>query len=164
MLPTVTNPAPKLAIAALAAFAVTLGAVAPAQALGKNERKFMQGVAAAMIVDRLLDETRKPRYYAPAPQPQYLVRPAAPAYAAPVYQRPSIYQTPAAQAFNAYGPTDRKRIQQRLAAMGYYRSGIDGAFGPGTYNAVTAYARDSGRSNSLSSRDTVFGVYDGLIY
>lgn len=35
--------------------------------------------------------------------------------------------------------TDRIAIQQRLAALGYYRSGIDGVFGPGTRRAITGW-------------------------
>ena len=40
--------------------------------------------------------------------------------------------------------------------------GIDGAFGPGTYNAITAYARDEGVS--LSTTAKAYGAYDGLLY
>jgi peptidoglycan hydrolase-like protein with peptidoglycan-binding domain len=76
----------------------------------------------------------------------------------------SIYQTPAARAFNSYSRAERVAIQRRLAVLGYYRSGIDGSFGPGTYNAVLAYARDAGQGDSLRGTNTAFGVYDGLIY
>ncbi len=48
--------------------------------------------------------------------------------------------------------------------MGYYYGGIDGAFGPGTYNAVTAYARAAGASGSLGSTGGAYALYDGLIY
>ena len=34
--------------------------------------------------------------------------------------------------------------------------------GPGTYNAITAYARDEGVS--LRTTASAYGVYDGLLY
>ena len=168
MLPAVlTAKATKLALTGALAAALSLSAVAPAQALGKNERNFLKGVAAAMVVDRVLDDVRrnqKPCYYTQQPVYNYVAP-------APVYRpapqptyRNSIYATPVAQAFNSYGYTDRKRIQQRLAAYGYYRSGIDGSFGPGTYNAIVAYANDSGNSRKLGSSAGVYGLFDGMIY
>ncbi|WP_151720242.1 peptidoglycan-binding domain-containing protein [Gemmobacter serpentinus] len=184
MLPSVTSAKTilKTGLFGALALAIGLGAPSPAQALGKNEQKFLQGVAAAIVVDRILDDVRRqqPRrqhqpIYAPPPvyaappvyappaayvQPQY--RPHRPK-PQPVY-RTSIYATPAAQAFNAYGPTDRRRIQQQLAARGYYRSGIDGSFGPGTYNAIVGYANDRGQSRSLGTTAGVFGLFDGLVY
>jgi peptidoglycan hydrolase-like protein with peptidoglycan-binding domain len=51
-----------------------------------------------------------------------------------------------------------------LAQWGYYRGGIDGSFGPGTYSAVVAYARDEGQGRNIGSTAGAFGVYDGLIY
>lgn len=168
MLPTVKN----TAIAGLTALAIAATAAAPAQALGNNEKKFLQGVVAAIVVDRILDDLRRPRYTTPQyVQPQQFVQPQ---YVQPHYVQPrqasgghyaaSIYRTPAAVAFNGYSRGERLAIQRQLAAKGYYRSGIDGAFGPGTYNAVTAYARDTGASGQLATREGAFGVYDGLIY
>jgi len=61
MLPTVRN----TAISAVTALGLALGAVAPAHALGKNEQKFLQGVAAALIVNAIVKEARRP-----APQPR----------------------------------------------------------------------------------------------
>lgn len=74
----------------------------------------------------------------------------------------SIYSTPAARAFQSYSLSERKAIQRNLRAWGYYRGGIDGSFGPGTYNAVVAYARDEGAS--LRNTASAYGVYDGMIY
>ncbi|WP_233557051.1 peptidoglycan-binding protein [Gemmobacter lutimaris] len=162
----------RAAIAAVTALAIGLTAAAPAQALGRNERNFLKGVAAAMLVDRLLDEARrnqKPRYVQPQyvqPRPVYrqVYRPAPhhDRYQPPV--RPSIWMTPAAQAFNSYNIYDRRRIQGGLAARGYYRGGIDGAFGPGTYSAIVAYANDRGRGRDLGSAAGVYGLFDGLVY
>ena len=39
---------------------------------------------------------------------------------------------------------DRITVQQRLAAGGYYTSGIDGVFGAGTRRAITAWQRTNG--------------------
>jgi Putative peptidoglycan binding domain len=152
------------AVSAIAATSIFMGSLAPAQAFGDRERAFLQGIATAVIVDKLIEGQRprrqQPVYVAPPPVafvPQQ-----------PVYQQHpvqiSIYQTPAARAFNSYSRAERVAIQRRLAALGYYRSGIDGSFGPGTYNAVVAYARDAGQASSLGGTNTAFGVYDGLIY
>ncbi|MDZ4096667.1 MAG: peptidoglycan-binding domain-containing protein [Paracoccaceae bacterium] len=170
--------------AVLASLIIASTAALPAHALGKNERNFLKGAAAAVLITTIINQSRAnaaPRYAAPRAQtPQYF----APQYAAPqqyaaprpVQPRPvygnvvgggygaSLYQTPAAQAFNRYSPTERRAIQRTLAQQGYYRSGIDGSFGPGTYSAVSAYARDAGVSDRLESREGAFGVFDGLIY
>ncbi len=166
MLPNVKT----TAIAALTAAAVFATSFTPANALGRDERKFIQGAVAAIIVDQLIEgaqdrRRREPVYVQPrqpvyAPQPQYYAP--QPQYHEP--QRTSIYSTAAARAFNSYGRGERVAIQRRLRAMGYYRSGIDGSFGPSTYNAIVAYAQDSGLGNRLGSTNTAFGVYDSLIY
>ena len=156
------------AVSAIAATSIFMGSLAPAQAFGDRERAFLQGIAAAVIVDKIVSQPRRqqPVYVAP---PVYAAPPATFVPQEPVYTyRPthtvSIYQTPAARAFNSYGRAERVAIQRRLAVLGYYRSGIDGSFGPGTYNAVVAYARDAGQGDSLGGTNTAFGVYDGLIY
>lgn len=150
------------AIAAIAALSVAAGSAAPAHALGKNERNFLKGVTAAVIVGAIInDMQKKPRAVAPAPQPVY-VPPQPVRHPKPAVQT-SIYHTPAAKAFNSYPPHERRLIQSRLAAYGYYRSGIDGSFGPGTYNAVTAYARNARIGDRLSSMNGTFTVYDSLM-
>lgn len=169
MLPNVKT----TAIAALTAAAVFTTSLAPANALGRDERKFIQGAVAAIIVDQLIEgaqdrRRRGPVYVQPrqpvyAPQPQYYApQPRYEEHYQP--QRTSIYSTPAARAFNSYGRGERVAIQRRLRAMGYYRSGIDGSFGPSTYNAIVAYAQDSGLGRNLGSTNTAFGVYNSLIY
>jgi hypothetical protein len=175
MLSTVikTSALAKTAIIALTALSIGLTAPAPAEAFGRNERNFVQGAAAALLLGAIIKDANRhqrqpvytqpqqqtyyeqPRYYDDQPrrhrQPNYA--PAA-----------SIYRTPVAQAFNSYSFGQRRAIQQRLAAYGYYRSGIDGSFGPGTYNAVAAYARDTGNGRQLASTAGAFGVFDALIY
>lgn len=148
-------------IAGLTALSIAAVPATPALAWGEKEQGFVAGVATAVIVDELLKNRRArmgaPVYVAPAPT-----------YVEPrrVYVEPrhttSIYATPAARAFQSYSAGERKAIQSRLRAWGYYRGGIDGAFGPGTYSAVTAYARDEGISVSTTAK--AYGVYDGLLY
>ncbi len=187
MLPNVKT----FAITAVTALSLALATATPSHALGKNERKFLQGVAAAVVVGAIVNDVKKknrrqaqtyyapqqqyyvapkPQYYAPqkryvAPTRSYYQEPTRRVYRqAPTYYQSSVYNTPAAVAFNAYGRSERLAIQRNLAAQGLYRSGIDGSFGPGTYAAIEAYARAIGASRQLSSRDGAFGVYDALIY
>ena len=148
-------------ITALTATALFASTLVPAQAFGSNERHFLQGVVAAVIVDKLLEQSSRPRVQ---PQPQVVYVPQEPVYQPQPTHTISLYQTPAARAFNSYSRAERVAIQRRLATLGYYRSGIDGSFGRGTYNAVVAYAQDNGLSGNLSGTNTAFGVYDGLIY
>lgn len=155
MLPTVMT-AKRNLVAALTAATLALPA-APALAWGEKEQGFVAGVATAVIVDEILKLNREARR---APQvvyvdpPRYVERPA--------HQSTSIHATPAARAFQSYSLRERKAIQRSLRAWGYYRGGIDGRFGPGTYNAITAYARDEGVV--LRTTASAFGVYDGLIF
>jgi hypothetical protein len=177
------------ALAALTAGALALGAAAPAQAFGKNERKFLQGVAAALIVGAIVNDARnraqaQPRQALPRQVQQYYYEPQA--SAPPVYRDqsyhaaptgrvigstmggasahvPPVHASPAAQAFNAYSPAQRRAIQARLKGYGYYAGAIDGAFGPATYRAVLAYARDTGGERQIADRGAAFGLYDGLI-
>lgn len=185
------------AITTVTALSLAVTAAAPAQALGKNERNFLKGVAATVIVGALLNEARAQspqaqpqQVFRPQPQPQQHYRPHHPQ---DQHYRPhkphqqhsyrphrndhyhstsgrvigsntSVHSTIAGQAFNSYSTAERRAIQSRLRAFGYYTGGIDGAFGPGTYRAVVAYARDTGGERQLQSRAGTFGIYDGLIY
>lgn len=150
------------AIATAAALAVAATAAAPAHAWGKKEQGFLAGVVTAVIVDQLIDNNRKrkaapaPVYRDPAPRPPAYVKPS-PGYG-------SIHSTPAAQAFKSYSLAERKAIQRSLRSYGYYHGGIDGSFGPGTYNAIVAYARAAGAPGHLNSAGGVYALYDGLIY
>lgn len=162
MLPTVLT-AKSAMIAALAALSIAAVPAAPAHAWGEKEQGFVAGVATAVIVDELL-KNRRARL-APYSAPVY----AAPTYVEPRHVEPrpartSIYNTPAGRAFQSYSPSERKAIQRNLRAWGYYRGGIDGSFGPGTYNAIVAYARDEGASGNLRTTSGAYAVYDGLIF
>jgi Putative peptidoglycan binding domain len=142
-------------IAAVTAASIASVPAAPALAWGDKEQGFVAGVATAVIVDEILKNRRIAREARRAPAPEYI-------YVEPRPVHSSIYSTPAARAFSNYSLSERKAIQRNLRAWGYYRGAIDGAFGPGTYNAVTAYARDEGVS--LGSTGSAYGVYDGLIF
>ncbi|MFN3844982.1 MAG: peptidoglycan-binding domain-containing protein [Paracoccaceae bacterium] len=173
------------ALAAVTALSVALTTAAPAEALGRNERNFLKGVAAAVIVGALINDARARTVPAPRPQPQpqpqYRPRPYQEDYRpneyrpAPRYEErrssgrvigssQSVQTTIAAQAFNSYSVAQRRSIQTRLRSFGYYNGGIDGTFGPGTLRAVEAYARDSGGAAQLQTRAGTYGVYDSLIY
>lgn len=151
-------------IAGLTALSIVAVPAAPALAWGEKEQGFVAGVATAVIVDELLKNNRKARLY----DRGYTAT--GPTYVEPrtVYVEPrhttSIYSTPAARAFQSYSLSERKAIQRNLRAWGYYRGGIDGSFGPGTYNAVVSYARDEGATGNLKSTSGAYGIYDGMIY
>ncbi|MCL4069161.1 peptidoglycan-binding protein [Pseudomonas sp. GX19020] len=153
-------------VAALAAASVALTSM-PALAWGKKEQGFVAGVATAIIVDQLIQNGQHRRDHQPryVEQPRYYEP-------TPVYREPprstrsysSVYSTPAGQAFNTYSPGERKAIQRQLRRAGYYNGGIDGVFGTGTYNAVSAWARDTGASGNLRTTGGAFAVYDGLLF
>lgn len=141
-------------VAGLTALSIAAIPASPALAWGDKEQGFVAGAATAIIVDELLKNNRKARLY----DRGYT---AGPTYVEPRHTT-SIYATPAAKAFQSYSLRERKAIQRNLRAWGYYRGGIDGSFGPGTYNAITAYARDEGQS--MRSTSAAYGVYDGLLF
>lgn len=153
---TAAKSARTAAIAALAALSGAAVPATPALAWGDREQGFVAGVATAVIVDEILKQGRQSREARRAPAPVY-------AHPAPVATT-SIHATPVARAFNSYSPGERKAIQRSLRANGYYSGGIDGSFGPRTYNAVVAYARDAGASGNLRTTGGAFAIYDGLIF
>ncbi|MFM2356398.1 MAG: hypothetical protein RLZZ528_2134 [Pseudomonadota bacterium] len=160
------------AIAAVSALSIAAIPAAPAHAWGKNEQNFLKGVLATVAVGALIASSRKqaqaqptrsqPVHTQPAPTQPVRYQPQQPVYAPTIPS--NIYSTPAAVAFKSYSTTQRLAIQRRLASLGYYRSGIDGQFGPGTFAAISAYARDHGQTDRLASVGQAFAVYDGLIY
>lgn len=159
MLPAFLTSTRKLVTLGATAAVITAMAAPPAMAWGDKEQNFLAGVVATVALAAILEPqlfSKKPAAQNPAQTPVYYTP-------APTYTS-NIYQTQAAMAFNAYQPAQRKRIQSKLAAQGYYRSSIDGAFGPNTYNAVVAYANHTGKANILSSKAGAFTIYDGLLY
>ena len=150
-------------VASVTALAIALSAAAPAQALGRNERNFLKGVAATLIVGALINQGRAHPRPAPAPQPVYRPHHPAPDTGAVVGSPSSVYSTNAARAFASFSPAERRTIQSRLRAYGYYSGAIDGAFGPATYRAIVAYARDTSGERQLSTIAGSYGVYDSLL-
>jgi hypothetical protein len=153
MLPYVKQIAPKKMLAAALALAIATIPAAPALAWGRNEQNFLKGVAAALIVQAIIKDA-KHAHATPAPQPTPKPQP----------QPVSIHRTTVAQAFQSYSSGERRLIQRSLRQYGYYSGAADGAFGPGTYNAVVAYARDQGMTSYLKTTDGTYGVLDSLIY
>lgn len=162
MLPTVMT-AKRTLIAMLTAASIAAIPAAPALAWGDREQGFLAGVATAVIVDELLKNNRKARLYDRGHTAGTVYVEPRPVYSNPVHTT-SIYGTPAGRAFQSYSLAERKAIQRNLRAWGYYRGGIDGAFGPGTYNAIVAFARDEGSSANLKSTSGAYAIYDGLIF
>ncbi|MDB5658677.1 MAG: antifreeze protein [Cypionkella sp.] len=176
MLPAVSN-IKRNTVAILTALAIALPA-APALAWGQREQDVLKGAAGVVLLQGIIRETKpnkhhnQPRYenrprYEQRYEPRYERQYEQPRYQqyAPRYEQPrvSVYNTAAARAFNSFSSSERRLIQRRLSSYGYYRGGIDGSFGPGTYNAVVAYAGDQGQTRQLGSTNSAYGVYDGLI-
>ncbi len=159
-------------VTTVTALSIALGAAAPAAAWGQREQDTLKGAVGALVLKAIIDDARRDRapVYHQAPAPVYRADPVPErsyyghSHVKPVHQAQSIYRTPLAQAFNSYSRAERRLIQRRLAQWGYYRGGVDGSFGPGTYSAVVAYARDEGQGRNIGSTAGAFGVYDGLIY
>ncbi len=155
------------AVGTVTALAIAAASVSPAAALGKRDREILLGLTTAVIIGALISNAQRdddrPRGRVIEPEPQGSARPDRPV-AHPPAASASIYRTPAATAFDGYAREERLAIQQRLKAYGYYTRGIDGIFGPGTYQAVLAFAADSGLSANLRSTADARGVYDALIY
>ena len=142
--------------------------VAPALAWGQREQDFTKGALSVLLLGAIVKDAREHRAYEQAPPVYYAPRPVyhAPVYQPPVYQAPvqSYDATPAAQAFRSYTAGERRSIQAALAHYGYYVGAVDGSFGPSTYRAINAYARESGQLAMLETRGGAYGVLDSLIY
>jgi len=152
------------AIAALLAVTMALPA-APALAWGQREQDVLKGVLGTLAVTAIIREANKDR----APAPKYYYVDPTPNHGhytppKPTHSYTNVYNTAAAHAFNSYSRHERQAIQRQLARFGYYNGGIDGSFGPGTYRAIAAYARDTGNKDRLASRTGAYAIYDGLIF
>ena len=171
MLPSMFANAKRNLIAGVTAVAVLASATSPALAWGQREQDFTKGVLATLLVGGIILDANRPQYAPQRPvyrQPVYRQ----PIYAQPVYQQPvyyqpqplSIYNTAAGLAFNSYSTNERLRIQSTLTTYGYYHGRIDGSFGPGTYEAVNAYARRTGQVAQLVNRNGAYDVYNALLH
>ena len=155
----------KSAIAATAALSLAAASATPVHALGKNEKNFLLGAGAALLIGSIYMNNKN------RTQTQQAYR--TPSYQAPTYQKPTYYQptqpapsysSSAARAFNSYSATERRQIQSKLKAYGYYRGTVDGSFGPQTQQAVAGYAGATLGTAKLSSMNGAFEVYDSLLY
>ena len=150
----------KSAIAGLTVLSLVAATLQPAEAWGRREQDTLIGALGAVAIGSLflygINNNRKGFVVQPRPVRQPDVYVAQP--------RINIYSTPSAYGFNTYSASQRRIIQTQLSRAGYYHSSIDGAFGPGTYNAVNAYAAATGQSARLSSTAGVYAIYDGLLY
>jgi len=163
MLPSMFANAKRNLIAGVTAFAVLASGTTPALAWGKGEQQFLAGVATTLLLGQIIKNSPRYRQQPVAPQQHYYTpRPHRPAYYEP--QHTSIYATPIGMAFNSYSDNEQRRIQSTLTAYGYYRGNIDGSFGPGTYDAIAAYARRTGKTAELGSRAGSYGLLDGLLF
>ena len=173
MLPSMFANAKRNLIIGVTAVAVLASATAPALAWGQREQDFTKGVLATLLVGGIILDAKNHQYSQPVRRAPVYRQPVyrQPVYRQPVYQQPvyyqpqpiSIYSTAAAQAFNSYTTNERLRIQSTLTNYGYYHGRIDGSFGPGTYEAVNAYARRTGQVAQLVSRTGAYTVYDALL-
>ena len=147
-------------ISGTVALALLGTSVAPALAWGQREQDFTKGALSVLLLGAIVNDARQHRAQEVHPQVYY------PIETRPVYQAPvqSYYATPAAQAFQSYTPGERRRIQSALANYGYYFGYVDGSFGPSTYRAITAFARELGQLAMLETRGGAYGLLDSLIY
>jgi len=139
--------------------------VAPALAWGQREQDFTKGALSVLLLGAIVNDARQHRAQEVHPRVYYPIE-TRPVYHTPVYQAPvqSYYATPAAQAFQSYTAGERRQIQAALANYGYYFGYVDGSFGPSTYRAITAFARESGQLAMLETRGGAYGLLDSLIY
>ena len=183
MLPLLSNLKTSL-IAGSVALALVATSAAPALAWSRDDKMFARGVAATLLLGYLITSNNRAHaqpvpQYQPQYQPQYR-----PVYRGdddqrddrgdqygqyprhPVYvpaPQPSIYYTPAAYAFSTYSMNERRRIQATLTNYGYYHGYLDGNFGPGTYDAIARYARNTGRLQYLGSQAGSVEIFNGLL-
>lgn len=148
MLPAVT----RILTTTVTALAIAASSVAPAQALGRNERNVLKGIAAAVILHEIVKQSRSEARPAPGPVSPY----------DPPHRPAPVADAPGA-AFRDFTPHGRRLIQQRLAAYGYYRGPIDGLWGRGTARAFASYARDVRASDNLATRNGSAQLFNHLI-
>lgn len=143
--------------AVAATLALSLALPAPAFALNEKEQGILAGALGVLFFQGLIEASKtnnRPArtppvtYHEPRPQPVVI----------------SAHRTPAAYAFASYSHAERRAIQRSLARAGYYHGAVDGAFGPGTYNATLRYAHASGSGAAMTSHAGAYGVFDRLLY
>ena len=132
--------------------------------LGSANNQYRQPVYAQPVYPAPV--YRPPVYYQPVyPQEPVYQQPVyqQPVYQQPVYPQQSIYNLPVAYAFQNLSWNERRQIQAALTNYGYYHGGLDGNFGPGIYNAISRYARNTGRLQFLGSQAGSAQLFAGLL-
>ncbi|MDZ7905713.1 MAG: peptidoglycan-binding domain-containing protein [Cypionkella sp.] len=148
------------AMAATLALGLALPA-APALALDRHEQGIVAGALGMLFIQGMIQASKNPQQQpAQSAHPVEMPRKYIKSRPASV----SAHRTPAAYAFSSYTMSERRAIQRSLARAGYYYGGIDGAFGPGTYNATMGYARAIKSVGAMNSQAGAYGVYDRLLY
>jgi peptidoglycan hydrolase-like protein with peptidoglycan-binding domain len=144
-------------IVGLTALSLTLGAALPAQALGRNERNVLKGIAAALIVGAIIHETQKPRRAKPAPKPapQPVYR-KVPTYTQPTYQ-PPVYEEP-----RQYRPKATAQPQVKtgriIGKTSAYGSGINDTTAAQVFGTYSQYQRVT-----IQRKLASFGYYSGTL-
>lgn len=136
--------------AALLAAAVSLGALAPmAEAGPRDDRRWEQRHHGPPGHAKHHNKGKGKGHARNDPPPRHVhrgpSRPEVRYVPVPVPARAPGWQQPhPREAFYRMSREDRLRIQRQLARQGYYRGPIDGAWGPGTWNGMNAWAGNNG--------------------
>ncbi|MGB8622806.1 MAG: peptidoglycan-binding protein [Paracoccaceae bacterium] len=148
------------AAAAIISVSLALGvAASPAEARNNDILKgAVLGLASGLVIYKIRENQQKRQaqirqsqatYYAPQKaDTSYRASTKTPdaaqydSYSAP---KPAASTSPLSKAFRSQGETLRVAIQAALTRDGYYDKSIDGLWGPGTENAVYAYALENDR-------------------
>ncbi|MCE6959216.1 peptidoglycan-binding protein [Cereibacter sphaeroides] len=123
-------------LAAAAATALLNGSL-PAEARGKDVAKVLLGVAAVAVVAHELSDHRE--------------------------RRVESRDTAVARAFGDLSPLARRSIEERLGAWGYLRGRADGRWDDATYEAVRAFAVDTGRTRNMHDYTGAMFLYEAMV-
>jgi len=144
-------------IAFATALSLTLGAAVPAHAWGRNEQNFLKGVAAALIVGAILNETQRSR-----PAPQAAPRPV---YRQPTYQEPAYEQPRREQHSYDERRNEQPRYQEPRAKTGRV-IGQTSNYGSGVNDTTAARVFNSYSRNervAIQRQLARFGYYSGTL-
>jgi len=149
-------------IAFATALSLTLGAAVPAHALGRNERNFLKGIAAALIVGVIVHEGQKSRK-AQQPAPKQVYR--QPTYQEPVYQEPTYHQPRAQQPRQQQTRQQQPRYEAPTAKTGRiigqnsnYGSGVNDTTAARVFNSYSRTERVA-----IQRQLARFGYYTGAL-
>ncbi|WP_102224391.1 hypothetical protein [Acidimangrovimonas sediminis] len=146
----------RVAIGSAAALTLALGTAAvttPAHAQGGDiTRGVILGAIGGVALDQLANQPSRRDYYAaPPPRTDYVYERPAHRRVVREYVYHSHAASPAQQAFDSQPHRMRVSIQYQLMQRGLYNSGLDGAWGPGTSDALYSYARNHHKEGMLAT-------------